>query len=147
MTLIWTLPKNMHCKCVAQLYLNELISHQSSHSHYWLLYSIFFFDSSKRSMHDQHGNANQIYKWLNYEWKRHNVNRPFSCDSMPLVSPKSEYCLSFLLHNINSSWTFISSVNIISYSSSMPKEWIRLWCLCLQVCRSVRDEAPALHLA
>jgi hypothetical protein len=67
-------------------------------------------------MHDKNGNANQIFKWLNYEWKRHNVNCPFSCDSMPLVSPKSEYCLSFLLHNIKTA----GHSSLLSISSLIP---------------------------
>ncbi len=53
-------------------------------------------------MHSKTVYATHIRNWLNYEWERlGRVNRPpFDAKSLPLVSPKSRFCFTFLFHNI-----------------------------------------------
>ena len=52
-------------------------------------------------MHHTETYANLLYNWLNLEWKRlgkgtvENITDPFGRESMPFITPKSTYWVSY----------------------------------------------------
>lgn len=140
------LTMNTHCKL--QLCLNTFCCTNIC-THIYLLYSILFLDSLK--MHSKNTYARHIRGWLNCEWKRlgHGKKPIFDTESLPLVSPRSRFLSPFPLDNMSCrifSFFLFFANNDITHSSTIPRQWMRLWRFRLQVClQFVHDEAPKIY--